>query len=152
MTSSRLPNRNQGLVTAAACFYLQPLSVRVTGRAFGPSLTGDAGRDSEYHNAKLLRARLHMHGYPHDASVYAMGNISAELLGGPQKKVTVICLGTHHCLLRQWGLMTVQQRAALRPDPSQSMSMGTTADLQLSSMFAESMKGLVRGLGFSLRR
>lgn len=35
-----------------------------------------------------------------------------------------------------------------RPDPSQSTSRGTTADLQVSSMFAESMKGSVRGLGF----
>lgn len=62
MASSRLPNRKQGLVTAAPCFYLPPPSVRVTRRAFKPSLTGDTGRASEYHNGKLLHAPLHMHG------------------------------------------------------------------------------------------
>lgn len=68
MMSGRLPNRNQGLVTVAARFYLQPLFVRVTRQASGPSLIGDTGRDSEYHNSKLLQAGLHMHGYLHDAS------------------------------------------------------------------------------------
>lgn len=68
MMSSRLPNRNQGLVTAAARFYLQPLSVRVTRQASRPSLIGDTGRNPEYHKSKLLRARLHMHRYLHDAS------------------------------------------------------------------------------------
>lgn len=68
MMSGRLPNRNQGLVTVAAHFYLQSLFVRVTRQASGPSLIGDTGEASEYHNSKLLQARLHMHGYLHDAS------------------------------------------------------------------------------------
>lgn len=59
----------------------------------------------------------------------------------PTEKVTVICLGTHHCLLRQWGLMTVLQRATLKPHLSQSKSKCTTADLQLSSL-ADDTKGM----------
>lgn len=68
MMSGRLPNRKQGLVTVAARFYLQPLFIRVTRQAFGPSLIGDTGRDSEYRNFELLQDRLHMNGYLHDAS------------------------------------------------------------------------------------
>lgn len=68
MMSGRLSNRNQGLVTVAARFYLQQLFVRVTCQASGPSLIGGTGRDSQYHNSKLLRDGLHMHGYLHDAS------------------------------------------------------------------------------------
>lgn len=65
---------------------------------------------------------------------------------GPAEKVTVICLRTHHCLLWQWGLMTVLQRAALKPHSSQSKSKGATATLQLSSLVdnTESMRSLVR--------
>lgn len=68
----------------------------------------------------------------------------------PTEKVTVICLGTHHCLLRQWGLMTVPQRAALKPHSSQSKSKCTTGDLQLSSLAddTEGMGSLVQALIF----
>lgn len=75
-------------------------------------------------------------GMMHLLQAYAMGNISPELLGDCGK-VTVICLGTHQCLLRQWGLMTVQQRGGERLNLSQSTSEDMTVDLQLSSPFAE---------------
>lgn len=78
------------------------------------------------------------------------GQYIGGITGRPAEKVTVICLGTHHCLLRQWGLMTVLQRAALKPHPFQSQSKGTTANLLLSSLVddTESMRSLVGGLQF----
>lgn len=76
------------------------------------------------------------------------GQYIGRITGRPAEKVTVICLRTHHCLLWQWGLMTVLQRAALKPHPSQSQSQCTTATLQLPSLVGdtESMRSLVRGL------
>lgn len=63
-----------------------------------------------------------------------MGNILLELLGDCGK-VTIICLGTHQCLVKKWELMTVQQRGGERLNLSQSMSGNMTVNLQLSSLF-----------------
>lgn len=146
--SSRLPNRNQGLVTTAACFYLQPFFVRVTRRAFGPSLIGDGQAGilniTTPNGCASICICMDIR-MMHQLLSARDGRYVGGITGRPAEKVTAICLETHHCLPRQWGLMAVQQRAALRPDPSQSTSMGTAADFQLSSPFAESMKRLVRG-------
>lgn len=63
-----------------------------------------------------------------------MGNVLLGFLGDCGK-VSIICLGTHQCLLNKWGLMTVQQRGGERLNLSQSMSRNMIVNLQLSSVF-----------------
>lgn len=72
-------------------------------------------------------------GMMHSWCVSVMGNISLELLGDCGK-VSIICLGTHQCLAKKWGLMTVQQRGGERLNSSQSMSRDMIMNLQLSSV------------------
>lgn len=71
----------------------------------------------------------------HSQRVSVMGNISLELLGDCGK-VSIICLGTHQCLAKKWGLMTVQQRGGERLNSSQSVSRNMIMNLQLSSVFS----------------
>ena len=70
----------------------------------------------------------------HSHWVSVMGNISLELLGDCGK-VSIICLGTHQCLVKKWGLMTVQQRGGKRLNLSQSMSRNMIVNLRLLSVF-----------------
>lgn len=67
-----------------------------------------------------------------------MDNILLELLGDCGK-VSIICLGTHQCLVKKWGVMTVKQRGEERPNMSQSTSRDMIVDLLLSSVFAGGM-------------
>lgn len=60
-----------------------------------------------------------------------MGNILLELLGGGGK-VSIIRQGTHQCLAKKWGLMSVQQGEGERLTLSQSMSTNIMVTVQLS--------------------
>lgn len=101
-------------------------------------------------NGNTCRKRLAshiLHVYQDDAftvSEGVMGNVSRGLRADCGK-VSIICLGTHQCLAKKLGLMTVQQRGGERLHLSQSTSRNMIINPQLSSVFTGVLCEQLRG-------